>query len=181
MHKLFKKVSELEWYLTMQFYAEKRMNNGTYFNLPYQTIEEFYAYCKAIKPPIVWDETKKIGFFAPFDDSYCLQPMESVEIPLGFAIDESAGLIQPTPEKTLFSHFKVIGKGNGIGTILQITNISNEPLNFSIKKDYPICLFDISEEHNEKNQNSSCCMKETTDVPLENIKTKAFLDMYYST
>ena len=141
---IFEKVSELEWYLTMQAYLKNKMQSNSSFSLPYITIEDFHAIYQRLKPPMVWNETGMLGCFAPFNDTCTLMPNQSIEIPLGFSIDEEIALVQPAPEKILQAHYKVAGKCKGIGNVLCITNISNEPYNFNMMENKPLCLFDLA-------------------------------------
>lgn len=139
----YRKVSELEWFLTMQAYLKNRQKDSTDFSLSCVTIREFHDIYENLRCPVEWDESGKIGFFAPFRDSFVLMPGESMEIPLGFSIDEEAVIVQPAPEKILQSHYRVKGKSEGIGNVLCIANISNDPYEFEMKENRPLCLIDL--------------------------------------
>lgn len=152
---MIEKVTELEWFLTMQSYhdnyhpaGQNVCSNAENNNM---TLDSFHEFHKGLKAPIVWTESKTIGFFCPFNDELVIEPKHSVEIPVGFSVEGDFTWIQPLPETLLFSSQKIKGNSNAKGCVIVVTNISDEPFYLKLIANKPLCAMTLNaKEHNEK-------------------------------
>lgn len=137
------KVSELEWYLTMESYHQT--HHVIPCSEPMQelqrrmTLEEFRKFYNDIKEPIISEDGKEIEFFAPFNDRINILPGKEIQFPLGFAIRGNLKWLQPEGGLVEISSCTIDGESNGKGEILNIKNISNDIVHLDIKTDVPFC------------------------------------------
>lgn len=165
---MIEKVTELEWFLTMQSYhdnyhpaGQNVCSNAENNNM---TLDSFHKFYEGIKPPIVWKESETIGFFCPFNDELVIEPKACVEIPIGFSIEGNFTWIQPMPETLLFSNRKIKGDSNAKGSVIVVTNISDEPFLLKLIANKPLCALNLQTKE-KKLPEMDATKKVKTDSP----------------
>ena len=140
------KVSELEWYLTIESYHRMHHVVICYDNAPFaqkrMTLDDFREFYDRLKTPIVSKENHRIGFFAPFKECINILPGCEIQFPLGYAVQGNYRWIQPDPDKLEISSCRIGGECNGIGEVLNIKNISQEIVHLDIQTNDPFCFLE---------------------------------------
>ncbi len=136
------KVSELEWYLTLQEYFKRKRSSPKTQENPFldMTIEKFHQLYEEIRVPTLWDKTGVLGFYCPFDDYFVINPGKMVEIPLAYGMEEGYKPLQPFDNLSIRTK-KIRGRGMPLGTSVEITNISDEPVLVQMVRNEPFCMF----------------------------------------
>ena len=169
------KVSELEWYLTMESYHQTHHVIPCNTPMPEtqrrMTLEEFRQFYNDIKEPVISEDGKHIEFYAPFEDRINILPGKEIQFPLGFAIRGNLRWLQPEGGCIEISSCTIDGESNGKGEILNIKNISNEIVHLDIKLDGPICTAKITSKEVNRTPSTQSDYFDKVNALLEEIFT----------
>lgn len=135
----FQKVSELEWYLHMEafhkaFGVRSRINGQNHT----MDLKEFHDFWTELRAPGYNKHRNEVILNAPFNINFFLYPTQAIEIPLGFSLPEDFEIIQGKKDNYIVSVHKMPGTIGGIGYVLRIINVFDEPCTYQCSAGDPM-------------------------------------------
>lgn len=135
------KVSELEWYLCQKALLKEFLSKNAYEKY-LSDLDRFHAEWKGLhEPKIVETENKSaLAVYSPINAMLVLTPGAELNLPLGYVLPKDFLWMQIYPDTLLFSEGKTSGAVKVNGSILKLTNISDESIQLPICKEVAIGL-----------------------------------------
>lgn len=135
------KVSELEWYLCQKALLKEFLSKNAYEKY-LSDLDRFHAEWEGLhEPKIVETENKSaLAVYSPINAMLVLSPGAEMNLPLGYVLPKDFLWMQIYPDTLLFSEGKTSGAVKVNGSILKLTNISDESIQLPLCKEAAIGL-----------------------------------------
>ncbi len=126
---IYNKVSELEWYLCQKALLKEFLSKNAYEKY-LSDLDRFHAEWEGLhEPKIVETENKSaLAVYSPINAMLVLSPGAELNLPLGYVLPKDFLWMQIYPDTLLFSEGKTSGTVKVNGSILKLTNISDESI-----------------------------------------------------
>ena len=135
----FRKVSELEWYLHMEaFHKTFGGNSGILDQENTMNLRQFHEFWLELRAPGYNRSRNEVVLNAPFDIKFYLYPGQAIEIPLGFHLPKEFAIIQGKKDNYIVSVHKMPGLTGGIGYVLRIVNVYDQPCTYQCAAGEPL-------------------------------------------
>lgn len=138
---IYNKVSELEWYLCQKALLKEFLSKNAYEKY-LSDLDRFHAEWEGLhEPKIVETENKSaLAVYSPINAMLVLSPGAELNLPLGYVLPKDFLWMQIYPDTLLFSEGKTSGAVKVNGSILKLTNISDESIQLPLCKEAAIGL-----------------------------------------
>ena len=138
---IYNKVSELEWYLCQKALLKEFLSKNAYEKY-LSDLDRFHAEWEGLhEPKIVETENKSaLAVYSPINAMLVLSPGAELNLPLGYVLPKDFLWMQIYPDTLLFSEGKTSGTVKVNGSILKLTNISDESIQLPLCKEAAIGL-----------------------------------------
>lgn len=153
---IYNKVSELEWYLCQKALLKEFLSKNAYEKY-LSNLDRFHAEWEGLhEPKIVETENKSaLAVYSPINAMLVLSPGAELNLPLGYVLPKDFLWMQIYPDTLLFSEGKTSGAVKVNGSILKLTNISDESIQRPLCKEAAIGLGMTKEQRDKLNSLTS--------------------------